>query len=257
LDGLGEIVEDRLLGGQVRLLQPKKGHRAGTDAVILAASLTGVAAARIADFGAGVGTVGLLAAARFPQARITLLERDPDLVALAHENITLNGWGNRVDAMEIDLLAPAQERRAAGLKAGMFDIVLTNPPWFRPGAVRVSPNIKRRRAHLFADGTLEGWMRAAADLLAPRGEIFVVHRADTIPDLLAALSGRFGGVTLRPVQPYADRPATRVLVRAIKGSRAPLGVEPALVLHQSGGHFAPEAEAMHRPDLSETDDQSL
>ncbi|MFN3482098.1 MAG: methyltransferase, partial [Rhabdaerophilum calidifontis] len=75
------VTEDRLFGGRLLLLQPARGHRAGTDAVLLAAA-TPPDAARIADLGAASGIVGLRAAQIAPAARVLLVERDPALVAL-------------------------------------------------------------------------------------------------------------------------------------------------------------------------------
>jgi tRNA1(Val) A37 N6-methylase TrmN6 len=74
---LGEIGEDRLLDGRLRLLQPRKGHRAGSDAILLAAALPELGQGALLDIGAGVGTVGLAAALLQQALRATLLERDP------------------------------------------------------------------------------------------------------------------------------------------------------------------------------------
>lgn len=241
-----EIAEDRLLDGALVLRQPRRGHRAGTDAVLLAAAVTAVGEARIADLGAGVGAVGLILATRFPDARVTLVERDPMLAALARENVALNGFGARLEVVEADVLSTPARRREAGLAAAGFECVVTNPPWFDEGAGRPSPEPLRRAARTFAAGSLDGWLRTAADLLVAHGEIVVVHRADALPALLGALSGRFGAISLKPVQPRAGDSATRLILHARKGSRAPLAIEPALVLHGSDGRFTPDVEAMHR-----------
>ena len=95
--GLGEIVEDRLLDGRLILRQPRKGHRAGSDAILLAASLPELDGGALLDIGAGVGTVGLAVACLRPGLRATLLERDPELAVLASGNAELNGLAGRVD----------------------------------------------------------------------------------------------------------------------------------------------------------------
>ena len=95
-------------------------------------------------------------------------------------------------------------------------------------------------------GTLDDWLKTAADLLVPRGDFMIVYRADGLPLLLAAMSGRFGGIVLRPVQPREGKLATRIIIHAVKGSRAPLAIESSLVLHDDDNRFTPEAEAIHR-----------
>jgi hypothetical protein len=59
-----ETTDDSLLGGRVGLTQPARGHRAGTDAVLLAASAPVRAGEMVVDVGAASGAVGLMVAAR-------------------------------------------------------------------------------------------------------------------------------------------------------------------------------------------------
>ncbi len=79
------------------------------------------------------------------------------------------------------------------------------------------------------------------------GNVVIIHRADRLGDLLRLLGERCGSFAIRPVQPYADEAAKRVLVRAVRGGRAPLRLLPALVLHdRSGAKHTAEAEAILR-----------
>jgi len=79
------------------------------------------------------------------------------------------------------------------------------------------------------------------------GTITLIHRADRLADILALLADKAGSFQVRPVHPYADEPAKRVLVRAVKTGKAPLRLLPALVLHaRDGGKHTPEAEAILR-----------
>jgi tRNA1(Val) A37 N6-methylase TrmN6 len=97
-----------------------------------------------------------------------------------------------------------------------------------------------------ASGSGDAWLRTVADTLAPHGRLALIHRSDALPELLASLTGRFGGLVLRFVHPKPDAAAIRVLVRATKGSRAPPAVVPPLILHRPDGRFTDEAEDMHR-----------
>lgn len=246
----GEVTEDAMLDGRLRLVQPRKGHRAGSDAVLLAAACGEVGGETVADFGAGVGAVGLMVAARHPACRVVLVENDPGLAALARRNVALNRFEGRMDVCEADILAPASARRKAGLTAGSAGLVVTNPPFWPAGRVRSSPDAARRAAHVMADEALEGWLRATADLLAPDGRLVLIHRVDGLAGLLAALAGRFGDIAVRPVYSAPDRPAVRLLVCARKGSRAPMRLLPGFVLNGADGRFTPEANAVHRGTAS-------
>lgn len=237
---------DLWLGGRLRLCQPPRGaHRAGTDAVLLSRLVRPEPGGAVVDLGAGTGAVGLAVANYEPTATVVLVERDPDLAALARRNAEGNGVADRVSVIATDILSLAG-RRAAGLGPDMADLVLTNPPFFEAGRHRPSPNAGKAMAHSFAGDDLDAWLKACLDVLRPHGTLGLIHRADALPDCLDALHRRFGAVRVRPVHPNAGRPAIRVLVTAIKGSRAPFSLAPALVLHGADGAMTPEADALHR-----------
>ena len=244
----GAVVTDRLLGGRLVLRQPVQGHRAGTDAVLLAAA-TAAELGLLIDAGAGVGTAGLIVALRAPHLFFKLVDKDPHVVALAQENLALNGLAARGSAIAADLLS-APSRRSAGLADASADHLITNPPFHLAGRTRVSPDARKARAHVAAveagEKPLFAWLGAANALLVPGGTLVLIHRADCLPAVLAAAEGRIGGLAVLPVHPRRERPATRILVRGRKGSRAPMRLLPGLVLHEENGRFTALAEAIHR-----------
>lgn len=230
--------DDLLFGGALRLRQPAKGHRAGLDGVLLAAALPTNARA-VADLGASTGLVGLRAARMNPEARITLIEKEPELAVLARHNIALNGLSGRVDLFEADAFSPALRPLRE-----QFDCVLTNPPFHEAGTARVPS--EKAGAYVMAEGAgLDRWLRVATTLLKPRGSLVMIHRADRLADILAGLDRRFGAITLRFIHPRRDEPAIRLLASGIKGSRAPLSILPPLVLHEAEGRPTPESAAIH------------
>jgi len=236
---LSPVTEDRLFGASLRLLQPASGHRAGTDAVLLAAS-TLAGAHRIADLGAASGVVGLRAAQINPEASVTLVERDPALVDLARRNVALNALEDRVAVLEADVLSLS---RRPDMRE-VFDLVLTNPPFLEAGSVRVSPKANRAVAHVMAE-PLDDWVRNAVAVLAPKGHLVMIHRADALDAAVAAFSKRLGAMQVRFVHPHDTASATRLLISGRKGSRAPLAVLPPLVLHGEDGEFLPDAASLH------------
>ena len=238
-----EVTRDLLLGGRVRLLQPAKGHRAGTDAVLLAASGPLIPGSVVMDVGAATGAVGLMAAAREKAAHFVFVERDPGLAELCRRNCEENGIPGQV--VTVDVLDKAS-RLAAGLQAGSADLILTNPPFLEEGQARISPDPGRAAAHAMRAGGLEAWLQACAGLLKPKGRLVLIHRAERLADGLGLLGKGLGGITLRFVHPGIDQPAIRVLVSAVKGSRGPLRVLPPVILNGPDGRFTPHAEALHR-----------
>jgi len=236
-----QVTEDRVLNGRVRLRQKAGGYRAGMDAALLAAACDAAPGQRVLEAGCGVGGALLAAAARRPGARFHGVERDADAADLARGNAALNGLTDRVEISTGDIQTGF---RALGLP--VFDAVISNPPFFDdPGALR-APSPAKTGAWM-ADGGLAAWTDFLLKAVREGGTITLIHRADRLADILALLAPKAGSFKVRPVQPFADAPAKRVIVRAIKTGKAPLVLLPALVLHErDGGQHAAGAEAILR-----------
>jgi tRNA1(Val) A37 N6-methylase TrmN6 len=231
---------DRLLGGRIGLLQPRVGYRVAIDPVLLAAAVP-ARAARILDAGAGTAAAALCLAARRADAALVALELVPELAALARRNVELAGLAARIEVVTGDLLAPPKAVTAAA-----FDAVMTNPPFNPPGRGTPPRSATRRAAHEESTA-LADWIAACLRRLRPQGWLVVIHRADRLDALLAALHGRAGTVTIAPLWAGPPpKPARRVLVRARKGGRGPARLVPGLVLHGSDGHLSPAAERILR-----------
>ena len=241
--------ESRMMGGRARLIQPVRGYRAGMDAALLAAAVVVKPGQSALELGCGAGAALVQAALRNPGARLTGIERDPAALALANDNLALNDLAALVDVRGGDV---AHGFRALGLDR--LDAAFANPPFFdNPPELR-GPAPERAGAWLADDG-LAAWLDFLIDAVKDGGQIVLVHRADRLGDILSGLAPktgpRAGSVRIRPIQPYADQPAKRVLVRAIRGGRAPLVLLPALVLHdRSGAKHTPEADAILRGDAA-------
>jgi len=244
-DRLAESSEDAVLAGRLILRQPLRGHRIGHDAILLAAAVAAAAGEHAVDLGAGVGAAGLALARRFDGVSVSLVEIEPELAACAAENIERNNLGDRVRAICLDVESPGADFAAAGLPPGCAAQVLMNPP-FNAGQHQPSPDRGRRAAHVGSAGTLRGWLRAAARLLGPHGAVTLIWRADGLADVLEALAGDFGAVSILPVYAKPAAPAIRVLARGVKESRAPLTLRPGLLLAEADGEPTAQAEAILR-----------
>jgi tRNA1(Val) A37 N6-methylase TrmN6 len=239
-----DTTDDAALGGRLRLRQPAHGHRFGHDAILLAAAVAARPHEHAVELGAGVGAAGLALARRVPGLWVTLTDIDPELVALAAENAARNGLADRVTAAAFDAAGPAQSLPPT-LGPGCAQHVLMNPPFNDPSTSQVSRDPARAHAHTATRGTLTSWITTAARLLADRGTLTLIWRADGLADVLRMLTG-FGGIAVLPVHPHADAPAIRVLVRATSGGHAPLQLCPALVLNDAQGGPTAAAEAILR-----------
>jgi len=241
----GGAIRTGFLGGRLSLAQSQRGYRAGMDAALLAAACDAGAGQRVIEAGCGPGAALLSAALRRPQSRFTGVERDPEALALCLDNIAANGLGERVRALAGDV---ALKLSALGLEP--FDAALANPPFFDDACAIRGPAPEREGAWI-ADGGLEAWTRFLLKAVREGGSITLIHRADRLADILALLGKGAGSFRIRPIQPFADEPAKRVLVRAVKTGKAPLVLLPALVLHdRAGGKHTAEADAILRGEAA-------
>ncbi|BAT59058.1 N5-glutamine S-adenosyl-L-methionine-dependent methyltransferase [Variibacter gotjawalensis] len=230
------VTDDAALGGRLRLLQPKRGHRFGHDAVLLAAATSAGAGDHVVEFGAGVGLAGLALARRVPGARVTLVEIDQTLCALAGQNAERNDLAGRIAVLHGDVTQAAMPAATH---------VMMNPPYNDPQRHRASPHAGRASAHMAADGLLQAWCDAAARVLTQNGTLTLIWRADGLDAVHAALTSAFGDTRVLPVE---TRPgvATLVLVSARKGAAPSRKMLPPLRLNGPDGKPTAESERVVR-----------
>jgi tRNA1(Val) A37 N6-methylase TrmN6 len=235
-----EFTDDAFLGGKLHLRQPKSGHRAGHDAILLAAATPARPGDRVVEFGAGVGAAGLAVAKRVAGIKLVLVEIDEGLAELARGNAISNAIA--ADLIVLDVTSGPGAFETAGLSVDSADVVLMNPPFNDSARHRASPDKARASAHVATPATLESWIHASRRILKSGGVLAMIWRADGIAELLAALDRGFGSLAIVPVHADATSPAIRLLVRAIKGGRAPTRVEPALILNDEFARPNQEAQ---------------
>lgn len=245
------MTEDRLLGGRVRLLQPRDGYRAAVDPVLLAAACPMRPGQSVLDMGVGTGAALLALAARLGgRGDWRGLEWRAETADIARRNMALN---------EVAAQVVVGDAKRPPFALDSVDHVITNPP-FATGGTRPEDE-GRATAHVEGATDLADWIKGCLSVLRPRGWLTLIHRADRLDDVLAALHRQCGAVGVIPLWPRAGEAARRVIVRARKGVRTPAVLYPGLVLHGDGAgaaKYTPAAEAVLRdaaplfPDLPGT-----
>ena len=234
-----ETSSGALLGGRVSFEQPARGYRVAIDPVLLAAAVP-LSRGAVLELGTGAGAAMLCLAHRQPALTILAVEIDPVMTALASRNIERNLMAARVQAMvgDVQCLPPDLN--------GRFDAVFFNPPFEAASRTSPSPHPDRRRATTEGAATLLDWIAAAHRALKPRGALQIIHRADRLAELLAALVPRFGDIETIPLWPRAGQAAKRVILRARRDASGPCVLSPGLVLHDARGAFTPAADRILR-----------
>jgi tRNA1(Val) A37 N6-methylase TrmN6 len=221
-------------------MQPAHGYRVAIDPVILAAAVKPAPGSRLLDAGCGSGAASLCLAARMTGFEIVGVEINPESAALARKNVFLNAMADRIG------IAPVSFDAYAALNRGRFDHVMTNPPFHAEGRHTPSPEPGKAVAHGERTLTLVDWIGAAADALRPGGTLTLIHRADRLGDIFAALDRKFGAARIFPLWPRAGGEAKRIIVSAIKGRRTMPRLLPGLTLHEADGGYTDAAQAILR-----------
>jgi tRNA1(Val) A37 N6-methylase TrmN6 len=210
---------DTLLGGKLRLLQPKTGYRINIDSLLLVGFAGERRVERVVDLGAGVGALGLLALQRGIAKRALLVEADPKLVALARENLSAAGFDG--EALQLDLTRES-------LRDSALPLVLCNPPYFPAHSHRPAQTVAKATAR---SGEILPFLKAAAALLARKtGRALFSYPAPQLPELLAhAASVGLVAKRLRLVHARVDQPARLALIELRAARPGGLVIEPPLI----------------------------
>lgn len=224
---MDDLTRDAFLCGKLHLWQPRRGYRAATDPVLLAAACPATAGQSVLDLGCGVGAAALCLGARVPGLRLSGLEVQEPYAALARRNGVENGIA--FDVHQGNLLDMPRALRVD------FDHVIANPPYYPAHGTR-SPDTGRATALQIADTLLADWVQAATRRLAPLGWLTLICGADGLPEVLAAMGQKMGSTAVLPLTPRAGRPALRILLRARKTGRGVFRLLAPFVIHQGPAH---------------------
>ncbi len=226
--------------GIVSITQPKKGARFTMDSLLLADFCCIKPRDRVLELGAGTGVISLLLAKKFASARFVADEFEQSAYDLLNRNIRENGLLERVVSVDRDVRYISRS-----IAPNAFDVIIANPPYFRCGAGRKSPSIERHTARHDQSAPLHTWLDRR-DLLKNKGRFFLVFSANRTVELISSLrEKRLEPKRLRYVHPFHHRPATLILVEAVKSAGSGLEVLPPLVVHHTPGVYSEEMRRIY------------
>lgn len=238
------LTDDTLFAGQVICRQHRDGYRFSIDAVLLAHFCRPAAQDSVLDLGCGCGVLGLILCRRFPELRLIGLELQPALAELAQSNASANGWQERFAVLQGDLRQIKQY-----VQPESFDLVLSNPPYYRPGSGRVSRADECSIARHELTAEPASMLAAAAFAVRNRGAVCCIYPAERLATVLTVMQQhRLTPKRLQPIYSYPEASqAHLVLLEAVKNGGQGLCLLPPLYMYQrKNGPYSPALQAMYR-----------
>lgn len=231
---------DELWFGGPKFIQSPDAFPLSTDSVLLAYFTDTSHAKRILDLGCGAGVLTVLLSEKAPSAVCCGIELLPESAELCRKNMAANGH----DPAEI-LTGDIREHRKL-YKAGSFDLVVSNPPYFAARSGYTAPDRRRASARDERNCSLSELCQAAGYLLKWGGLFTLVHRPERLSELFCCLTAHgMEPKRLRTVQHKAQSAPNLVLVEAKRGAKPGLSILPPLILANDDGTDTEEVRQIY------------
>ena len=227
---------DSLRKHDVSIRQPAQGYRFSLDALLLAEFVRLPEQACVADLGTGCGVIPLVIARKRPDARFVAFENNPDMAALACENVRANGLDGRIEIVADDILNIRHR-----FPVSSFDVVVSNPPFRSPHSGKTSPHAGREAARHETTAGLSDFLAAAKYLVKPSGRIFFIYPPSRLAEFIRSAGElKLAVLRLRMVHGTGQAVAKIFLVELAKGRRGDVTVEPPLIVYCQQGEYGEE-----------------
>lgn len=206
--------ESREYLGSYTLLQSEACFKLGRDSIQLSFFASVKPGMRVCDLGCGIGSLLLLLSQREASLIRFGIELDPVAADLARRNLAENGLSGEImtgDLRERDLLPPDS-----------FQLVISNPPYFRKGTGTSGGNSRMEE-----QCSVEELCAVAGRLLRTGGRFAVVFRPERLAELFSAMQqARLEPKRMQMLSYSREKPPYAVLVEGIKEGGKGLSILP-------------------------------
>jgi tRNA1Val (adenine37-N6)-methyltransferase len=233
---------DTLFGGKIRIVQEKDGYRFSLDAILLAGFVRLKRGERVMDLGTGIGIIPLILGKRGEGVEeIVGVEIQEKLAELAKTNVRNNDLEGLIHIYQGDMRGVATV-----FSPSSFDVVVTNPPYYRVRGGRINPSSRKAIARHEIMCTIDDVLQSASYLLKEGGRICIIFPAQRSVKLVDGLrSAMLEPKTLRWVYSRENEGAKFILTEAYKGGGEGVKVLPPFFVYAHDGNYTPEMERLY------------
>ncbi len=223
-----EITLDKFLDGKLRIYQPKKGYRAGIDAVLLAASVKERNNLSILDVGSGSGVISFCLAYRCNNVSITGIEKNKDYYLLSLKSFKKNNKNFKINFINKDFKK---------LDKMQFSVIVSNPPWFPINSIYESKNSLINEAKIESI-SLDRWINKVCDNLELFGEYYTIFPYDRINEIIDIMKNYFNLIKIYPLASFVkDKPNKAIIYAKKTNNKYKLWKFDKIIIHKSDKSF--------------------
>ena len=233
---------DEIGFGGLKLVQDTEHFCYGIDAVLLADAAAAGRHKTYIDLGTNNGVIPVILAGLTDAADIKGVEMQERPASLAARNALMNGYEDRIEIINSDILDIAKH-----LPQACCDAVTCNPPYTAQGAGIINDANALTAARHETTASLDDFIKCAAYLLADRGALYMIHRPARIIDIACACrANRLEPKSLRFISPRKGEKPNLMLITCRKNAGRELIHEGPLAVYGEDGNYTDEIMKIYR-----------
>ena len=235
---------DDLQYKDLKIIQETDGFCFGIDSILLSDFAKNIKKnSKVADLGTGTGIIGLLLCKKTNLAEMTGIEIQEDVANMAERSIKLNNLEEKFRIINSNINEIFSKKL---LEKNVFDVVVMNPPYKEVGTGEINENEKKLISRHEIKANLSDFIKTAYGLLKDKGELYIVHKPERMPDIIQELrENKIEPKELRVVYSNKNSEASLILIKAVKGGKKFLKIDRPLYIYNESGKYSDEIKQIY------------
>ena len=235
---------DDLQYKDLKIIQETDGFCFGIDSILLSDFAKNIKKnSKVADLGTGTGIIGVLLCKKTNLAEMTGIEIQEDVANMAERSIKLNNLEEKFRIINSNINEIFSRKL---LEKNVFDVVVMNPPYKEVGTGEINENEKKLISRHEIKANLSDFIKTASGLLKDKGELYIVHKPERMPDIIQKLrENKIEPKELRVVYSNKNSEASLILIKAVKGGKKFLKIDRPLYIYNESGQYSDEIKQIY------------
>lgn len=222
---------DDLQYKELKIIQNTKGFCFGIDSVILSDFAKNIKkGSKVVDLGTGTGIIGLLLCKKTELKEIVGVEIQKEVAEMATRSIKMNKLEDKFVILNTDINQIFANKL---LEKNQFDAIVMNPPYKEIGTGQINDVDNKIISRHEIKATLSDFLRVASNLLKDKGEIYMVHKPERMPDIIQKMrENKIEPKEIQVVYPSKNADASLILIKGIKGANKFFKIQKPLYIYE-------------------------